>query len=93
MRGSRIGSTRKRHAQVCVDGVEEFFGVQVVFAVVHLVAVNAHGKVLRHPATFDHIDADLLKGLTERDQFLVAIELAAEFKSTCPRKDRRNRIR
>src|SRR5882762_11853861 len=78
--------------QVCIDGIQKFFRIQVMLTMLYLITVHAYCKVLGHLAALDRLDADGFQRIGKPDQRLIAIQLPAEGQAPGPRKDRGDRV-
>ena len=78
--------------QVLVQHLQEFLRIEVMLPMLYFISVNTHRKILRHFAAFNGLDAYGLKGVTEINEFLVVVEFAPESKTSCPGKNRSNRV-
>src|SRR4029453_225169 len=73
--------------EVLVDRGEEVLGGLPL-----LLGADEDGEVLGHLAALDGLDDDVLEGVREVDQRLVAVELAAVRKAARPGVDRGDRV-
>ena len=65
-------------SQLGINRIEELLRVEIMLAVVNLVAMDTYSKILRHSTALYDVDTDLFEGLTERDECFVTIELTTE---------------
>src|SRR5688500_14688495 len=70
--------------QRCVQLSQELFGVEVMFAMLHFVAMDTNSQVLRHFTAFNGFNANLLQRMAEIHQLLVAVQLATELQAARP---------
>ena len=73
--------------QILINGIEEFLGVKVMLAMIHLVAMNAYRKILRHFTAFYGFNANRLQCLAKINERLVIVKFTTEGKASCPGKD------
>src|SRR5258708_16793560 len=78
--------------QILVDGIQEFFRIQVVFAMFDLITMDTNGQILRHFTALYRLDTDGFQRVGEIDQVLVAIQLAADSQTPLPGTNRSDRV-
>src|SRR5690606_24284120 len=81
------GTLRETLLQVLVERREELLGRLPL-----LVGADEHREVLGHLARLDGLHHDILEGLGEGDEGLIAVELAAVHEPAGPRIDRGDRV-
>ena len=59
--------------QVGIQFLEEFFGIEVMFTVFHIVAVNTYRQIFGHITSFYGFDTHGFERLTETNKFLIVI--------------------
>ena len=64
--------------EVFINGIQEFFGVEVMLAMVHFIAMYANSKIFSHFSTFYCFNTNSFQCITEVNQFLITIQFAAE---------------
>ena len=70
--------------KILINGVQEFFGIQIVFSRSDFVSEQANCQVLCHFATFNGLNTYFFQFFAKTNQFLIAIEFAPKCETPGP---------
>src|SRR5258708_24526723 len=67
--------------QILVNGIQEFFRIQVVFAMFDLITMDTNDQILRHCTALYRLDPDGFQLVAEATQRIVSIPLATHLET------------